>query len=130
MAEQAVQLGQWIKAGLFRLRRAGTSRKEEKRYLPQEWCSAVRAAHPSSDGLRLPVLEVRRSLPYQETAGAAVHVSSHCYHASWYNGNRQIHDDLGVPYYTEHIRSLTESIGSKVVDVGKSLFTQLGRHLL
>jgi hypothetical protein len=27
---------------------------------------------------------------------------------SWYNGNRQINQDLGVPYLADHIRSLKE----------------------
>jgi len=44
-----------------------------------EWSSAVQAAHPSHDGLRVPSLQVLRSLSYQETAGAAVQVYWHCY---------------------------------------------------
>jgi hypothetical protein len=28
--------------------------------------------------------------------------------APWYVGNRQIHDDLGVPYFSDHIRSLRD----------------------
>jgi hypothetical protein len=35
-------------------------------------------------------------------------LQSKCLHtatcAPWYNGNRQIHDDLGVPYFSDHIR--------------------------
>ena len=58
---------------------AGTSPEYEKWSLHQEWCSAVWAAHPSHDGLCVSRLEVRRSLPYQETASPAVQVSSHCY---------------------------------------------------
>ena len=48
--------------------------------------------------------------------------------APWYIGNRQIHDDLGVPYFSEHIRSLTEKFVSKLAVVGNPLFQQLGRH--
>ena len=33
--------------------------------------------------------------------------------APWYIGNRQIHDDLGVPYFSDHIRPLTERFDSK-----------------
>jgi len=32
--------------------------------------------------------------------------------APWYIGNRQIHDDLGVPYFSDHIRSLRYSTRS------------------
>jgi hypothetical protein len=42
-------------------------------------------------------------------------------------GSRQIHKDLWVPYFAEHIRSLTESFVSKLTDVGKPLVRQLGR---
>jgi hypothetical protein len=48
--------------------------------------------------------------------------------APWYVGNKQIHDDLGVPYISDHIRSLTERFDSKLADVGNPLFGQLGRH--
>jgi len=47
--------------------------------LHQERYSAVKVAHPSSDRLRVPHLEVCGSLQYQENAGASVQVSSHCY---------------------------------------------------
>ena len=56
---------------------AGTSPKYEWSFL-QEWSSAVQAAHPSYDGLRVPRLEVGRSLPYKEYAGTSIQVSSHC----------------------------------------------------
>ena len=49
--------------------------------------------------------------------------------APWYIGNRQIHDDLGVPYFSDHIRSLTDRFDSKLADVGNPLVRQLGRHL-
>jgi len=38
--------------------------------------------------------------------------------ASWYISNRQIHEDLGVPFFADHIRALTESFNSKLADVG------------
>ena len=40
-----------------------------------------------------------------------------CYWCSWYVSNRQIHDDLGVPLFADHIRALTESFDSKSADV-------------
>jgi len=49
--------------------------------------------------------------------------------APWYIGNWQIHDDLGVPYFSDHIRPLTERFDSKLPDVGNPFVEQLGRHL-
>jgi hypothetical protein len=49
--------------------------------------------------------------------------------APWHNGNRQIHDDLYVSYFSDHIRYLTERFDSKLADVGNPLIEQLGRHL-
>jgi hypothetical protein len=43
-----------------------------------------------------------------------------------YISNRQIHEDLGIPLFADHIRALTDS---KLVDAGNSLVQQLGRHL-
>ena len=43
--------------------------------------------------------------------------------------NRQIHEDLGVPLFADHIRALTESFDSKLADVGNPLLWQLGRNL-
>ena len=48
---------------------AGNSPKQEKWYLHQELSSAVQASHPSYDGLRVPRMEVHRSLPYHKTEG-------------------------------------------------------------
>jgi len=49
--------------------------------------------------------------------------------APWYVSNRQIHEDLGVPLFADHIRALTESFDSKLADVGNPLLRQLGRYL-
>jgi len=49
--------------------------------------------------------------------------------APWYVSNRQIHEDLGVPLFADHIRALTESFDSKLADVGNPLVRQLGRYL-
>jgi len=49
--------------------------------------------------------------------------------APWYIGNRRIHDDLGVPYFIDHIRSLTERFDSKLADVVNPLVMQLDRYL-
>ena len=49
--------------------------------------------------------------------------------APWYVSNRQIHEDLDVQLFTEHIRALTASFDSKLSDVGNPLVRQLGRYL-
>ena len=56
-------------------------------------------------------------------------VSSPRYWYPWYVNNRQIHEDLGVPLFADHIRALTESFDSKLTNVGKPLVRQLGRYL-
>jgi hypothetical protein len=38
--------------------------------------------------------------------------------APWYVGNREIHEDLGIPFFADHIRALTESFDSKLADAG------------
>jgi hypothetical protein len=47
----------------------------------------------------------------------------------WYVSNRQIHEDLGVPLFADHIRALTASFNSKLADVENPLLRQLGRYL-
>ena len=47
----------------------------------------------------------------------------------WYSGKRQIHDDFGVPYFSYHIRTLTDRFDSKLADVGNPLVAQLSRYL-
>jgi hypothetical protein len=49
--------------------------------------------------------------------------------ATWYVINRQIHEDLGVPLFADHIRALTARFDSKLADVGNPLVRQLGRYL-
>jgi hypothetical protein len=49
--------------------------------------------------------------------------------APWYVGSRQIHEDLGIPFFADHLRTLTESFDSKLSDTGNPLVWQLGRHL-
>jgi len=49
--------------------------------------------------------------------------------APWYVSNRQIHKDLCVPLFADHIRALTSSFDSKLSDVGNPLVRQLGRYL-
>jgi hypothetical protein len=49
--------------------------------------------------------------------------------APWYLSNRQIHEDLGVPLFDEHIRTLTATFDSKLAVAGNPLVRQLGRYL-
>jgi hypothetical protein len=60
-------------------------------------------------------------------------VQSHYLHTDTntprYVSNRQIFEDLGIPFFADHIRALTESFNSKIADAGNLLVRQLGRHL-
>jgi hypothetical protein len=49
--------------------------------------------------------------------------------APWYISYRQRHEDLGVPLFADHIRSITESFDSKLAGGGNPLVRQLGRYL-
>jgi hypothetical protein len=49
--------------------------------------------------------------------------------APCYVRNRQIHEDLGVPLFVDHIRVLTETLDSKLADVESPLVGQLGRYV-
>jgi hypothetical protein len=49
--------------------------------------------------------------------------------APWYVSNRQIHEDLGVPLFADHIVALTASFDSKLADVENPLVRELGRYL-
>jgi len=49
--------------------------------------------------------------------------------APWYVSSTQIHEDLGVPLFADHIRALTASFDSKLADVRNPLFRQLGADL-
>jgi hypothetical protein len=49
--------------------------------------------------------------------------------APWYVGNRQIHEDLGIPFFADHIRALTESFDSKLTDYDNSEVTCADRGL-
>jgi len=42
----------------------------------------------------------------------------------WHNGNRQIHEDLGVSFFVDHIGSLTERFDSKLAGVGVTWATR------
>jgi len=74
-------------------------------------------------------VEVRCHHPCPQATGVTIQVSSPCYWCPWYISNRQVHEDLGIPLFADHIRALTVSFIFKLADVGKSLARQLGRYL-
>jgi hypothetical protein len=43
--------------------------------------------------------------------------------------NRQIHEHLGVPFFADDIRALTDSFNSKLAEAGNPLVRQLGRYV-
>ena len=79
-------------------------------YACPAWRSAVRS--------QVRRLQVLQSKCLRFATGAPSYVS-----------NRQIHEDLGVPLFDDHIRALTASFDSKLADVGSPLVWQLGRYL-
>jgi hypothetical protein len=46
-----------------------------------------------------------------------------------YVSNRQIHENLGVPLFADHVRALIACFDSRLADVGNRLVRQLGRYL-
>ena len=60
-------------------------------------------------------------------------LQSKCLHiatiAPWYTSNRQIHEDLEVLFFADHITALTESFDSTLADVGNPLVWQLSKYL-
>jgi hypothetical protein len=49
--------------------------------------------------------------------------------AAWCVTGRQIHEDLCVPPFADHIRALTANFESNLADVGNPLVRQLSRYL-
>jgi len=50
--------------------------------------------------------------------------------APMYLSNRHIHEDLGVPFFADHIRAVTACFDSRLADVENPLVRHLGRYLL
>jgi len=66
--------------------------------------------------------------PMTGSYSVTIQVSSTCYCCPLLR-NRQIHEDLGIPLFAEHIRALIESFDSRSADVGNPLVRQLSRYL-
>ena len=92
------------------------------------WNSDLSFRKGAHDGLRMPRVEVRCPHPCPEATGVTIQVSSPCYWCPMVS-NRQIHKDLGVPLFANHIRALTASFDSKIADMGNPLVRQLSRYL-
>ena len=71
----------------------------------------------------------RASLFWPIRAAALAYKKAFTSNLGTYMSSRQIHEDLGVPFFADHIRALTESFDSKLADAGNPLVRQLGRYL-
>jgi hypothetical protein len=89
-------------------------------------CIRLHAKRPSSQQESCPVLGVTCLRKLQVIQSKCLRIATG---APWYMSNVQIHEDLGVPFFSEHIRALTESYDSKLAGVGNPLVQQLGRYL-
>jgi len=49
--------------------------------------------------------------------------------APWFVGNNYIHDDLGFPFFADHIRALIRTFDWNVAHTGNRLFRQVLRYL-
>jgi hypothetical protein len=65
-------------------------------------------------------MKARYSQLYPKAARIAIHVFSH-YESLWYVSSRQFQEDFGIPFFSDHIRALTESFGSELPDAGNHL---------
>jgi hypothetical protein len=74
-------------------------------------------------------LEVRCPQPRPEAASDKSKSLRIATKAPWRVSNRQIHEDLGTPFFADRIRALTESFDLKLADAGNPFVRQLGRHL-
>jgi hypothetical protein len=109
------------------IERASPPHWQEKRTVRQKRCAALQAYHPSHDILCMSDSEVRsHARKLQVVLSKCLRIASS---APWYVSNRQIHGDLGIPFFADRIRVLTMSFDSKLADAGKPLFRQIGKHL-
>jgi hypothetical protein len=82
----------------------GTSPEKEKWFLHQECDPAVPDVH--LDGLRLPHREIAARTHVEKLRVSPSKCLRLATGALLYIGNRQIHDDLGVPFFADHVRDL------------------------
>jgi hypothetical protein len=53
----------------------------------------------------------------------------HAKNAMWYDSNREIHEDLELSFFANHIRKFNAILGSKMADAGKDIFDNLWQQL-
>ena len=92
------------------------------------WVAAFSQVSQPKAGIDLSPPPYPLHAPPPEAKCVAIQVSSPCYRCPWYVSNRQIHEDLGVPMFADHIRALTTSFDSNLSDVWNPLVRQLGRY--
>ena len=89
---------------------------------------AAWTTHPSYGGLHMPCLDVRCPLSCQEAAGVTkCHRTATDAHS--HVCNRQIHEDLDVPFFRQNIIELTEKFGSKFSPMWDTVSRKFGRYL-
>jgi len=74
--------------------------------------------HPMTD-YTCPIWRFAARTHVGEAAGVTVQVSAPCYQCTLVHCNMQIHKNLGVPFFANHIGALTKSVDSKTADVGQ-----------
>jgi hypothetical protein len=67
-------------------------------------------------------LEVRRPQPHPKLQVLQCNCLRIANNATWYVSNRQIHEDLGIPFFADHIRALTEGFNTTLTDAGNPFF--------
>jgi hypothetical protein len=71
--------------------------------------------------------------PLRDATSEATGAQSKCLRiatgAPWYMSSKQIHVDMGVSFFADHIKAMTGSFESKLADAGNPLVRQLGRYL-
>ena len=67
-------------------------------------------------------MEVPCSNSRRDSAGVTVQVSSPSYSCTLYTGSGHIHEDMGIPFFADHIGALTGSFDSKLADMGTPSF--------
>jgi hypothetical protein len=48
----------------------------------------------------------------------------------WYAGNKQIHEDLGISLFANHIRALTENSDSKLAEAIKPITSAIWKAIV
>jgi len=75
---------------------------------------------------------VPRSTTLAPSVGAPLAPNFKCFRiatiAPCFIGKKLVHEDLRLSFFIDHIKSLTETFGPTLADVGNPLFIELGRY--